>query len=291
MIKSMTGFGRAEGTVNGKTYLTEIKSLNGKILDINLKTPALIKPYEFEIRDMIQEKLLRGSIECFVTIKQNGAVKPVIINTDLIRSYYCQMHQLSKELNVESEGILAALLRLPEVVTPSTEVLDAEDWNGLKGIIYSALESINKHREAEGKVLEKELRTRVENIKAQEKQVAELEPRRKERIKEDLLKSLNENIENGNIDKNRLEQEMIFYIEKIDIREEQVRLRNHCDYFLEILGNKEESNGKKLAFILQEMGREINTTGSKAYDADIQRSVVMMKDELEKAKEQTFNVL
>lgn len=291
MVKSMTGFGRAEGTVKGKTYLVEVKSLNGKILDINLKIPALIKPFEFDIRTMIQEQLLRGSIECFITLKQNGAVKPVVINTDLIRDYYDQMHQLSKELKVGSEGILAALLRLPEVVTPSNEVLEEDEWIELKTIISSALTAINTHREAEGRVLENELRKRVQNIKDQEKTVAELAPARKEKIKSDLQKSLNENIESGTLDNNRLEQEMIYYIEKIDIREEQVRLRNHCDYFLEILSNNEVSNGKKLAFILQEMGREINTTGSKAYDADIQRAVVLMKDELEKAKEQTFNVL
>lgn len=291
MVKSMTGFGRAEGTVKGKTYLVEVKSLNGKILDINLKIPALIKPFEFDIRTMIQEQLLRGSIECFITLKQNGAVKPVVINTDLIRDYYDQMHQLSNELKVGSEGILAALLRLPEVVTPSNEVLEEDEWIELKTIISSALTAINTHREAEGRVLENELRKRVQNIKDQEKTVAELAPARKEKIKSDLQKSLNENIESGTLDNNRLEQEMIYYIEKIDIREEQVRLRNHCDYFLEILSNNEGSNGKKLAFILQEMGREINTTGSKAYDADIQRAVVLMKDELEKAKEQTFNVL
>lgn len=287
----MTGFGRAEGTVNGKTFLVEIKSLNGKILDINLKIPAIIKPYEFEIRSMIQHRLLRGSVECLITLKQNGAIKPVIINTDLIKNYYTQMHQLSDELKVGSEGILAALLRLPEVVTPTNEILDEDEWKDVTVIISAALDAIDKHRQAEGSVLEKELQTRVENIRVQEKIVAGLEPRRKEKLKAELQKSLDENIESGTLDKNRLEQEMIYYIEKIDIREEQVRLRNHCEYFLEIIKNDEISNGKKLAFILQEMGREINTTGSKAYDADIQRAVVLMKDELEKAKEQTFNVL
>ncbi len=291
MLKSMTGFGRAEQTVNDKTYLVEIKSLNGKILDINLKIPPLLKPYEFEIRNIIQEELKRGSVECFITIKQNGTLKPVVINTDLIKSYFHQLEDVANELSVGSEGILAALLRLPEVVTPSTEVVDEEEWEGLKKIILSALKSLNEHRKSEGEVLEKELKLRVENIKAQESVIAKLDPQRKERIKSDLLKSLEENLNTENIDKNRFEQELIYYIEKIDIREEQVRLRNHCDYFLEVLNNDEQANGKKLSFILQEMGREINTTGSKAYDSEIQRAVVLMKDELEKAKEQTFNVL
>lgn len=291
MLKSMTGFGRAEQTVNDKTYLVEIKSLNGKILDINLKIPPLIKPYEFEIRNIIQEELKRGSVECFITIKQNGSLKPVVINTDLIKSYFHQLEGVADELSVGSEGILAALLRLPEVVTPSTEVVDENEWGGLKNIILSALQSLNEHRKSEGKVLEKELKLRVENIKAQEEVIAKLDPKRKEKIKSELLKSLEENLSAENIDKNRFEQELIYYIEKIDIREEQVRLRNHCDYFLEVLTNDDQANGKKLSFILQEMGREINTTGSKAYDSEIQRAVVLMKDELEKAKEQTFNVL
>lgn len=291
MIKSMTGFGRAEETVNEKTFLVEIKSLNGKLFDVNLKIPPLIKPYEFDIRSMLQEYLVRGSVECYITIKQNGSIKPVIINTELIKSYYMQMKNVAKDLSVGSEGVLAALLRLPEVVTPSNEVVDEEEWKGLKRIIETALNDINKHRESEGKALLNELKKRIENISSQEKKIEKLEPLRKEKVKAELMKTLEENVKNENFDENRLEQEMIYYIEKMDIREEQVRLRNHCEYFLEILDNEEQANGKKLSFILQEIGREINTTGSKAYDSEIQKSVVLMKDELEKAKEQTFNVL
>jgi len=291
MIKSMTGFGRAEGAIGDKTFLVEVKSLNGKVLDINLKVPPLVKPYEFEIRNMIKEKLVRGSVECFITLKQNGSEKPVVINTNLIKSYFNQLEQTAIELSVGTEGVLAALLRLPEVVTPSTDILNEEDWKSLRNTIELSLQSINEHREAEGKVLSKELKARIANIEINEKKIAELEPLRKEKIKADLKKSIAENFDNDSHDANRLEQEMIYYIEKIDIREEQVRLRNHCNYFLEILDNDEEANGKKLSFILQEMGREINTTGSKAYDSDIQKLVVLMKDELEKAKEQTFNIL
>lgn len=291
MIKSMTGFGRAESTVKDRTYLIEIKSLNGKIFDVNLKIPALLKPYEFEIRNLIQEKLGRGSVECFIAIKQNGSAKPVMINTDLIRNYFLQMTDLATELKVGTDGLLAALLRLPEVVSPSSEVADEEEWKGLKEVINQALSDIDKHRRNEGEVLKKELKTRIENIQKQEKIIETLEPQRKEKIKAEMMNMLSEMVNGDSYDANRLEQELIYYIEKIDIREEQVRLRNHCEYFLQILENEEEANGKRLSFILQEIGREINTTGSKAYDAAIQKSVVLMKDELEKAKEQTFNVL
>ncbi len=291
MIKSMTGFGRAESTLNERAYIVEIKSLNGKLLDINLKIPPILKPYEFDIRSLLQEKLVRGSIECYITLKQNGSVRPVVINTELVRNYYLQMKDLANELSVGTEGLLAALLRLPEVVAPSAEVADEKEWIGLKKIMNDAIEDIDRHRRDEGEVLRKELRTRVENIQKQEKIIEGLEPQRKEKIKAEMMRMLSELVSGESYDSNRLEQEMIYYIEKIDIREEQVRLRNHCNYFKEILDNEAETNGKRLSFVLQEIGREINTTGSKAYDSDIQKCVVLMKDELEKAKEQTFNVL
>src|SRR6187551_1379139 len=158
MIKSMTGFGRAEQTIGDKTYLVEIKSLNGKQLDINLKIPPIIKTYEFDIRSLIQESLTRGTIECLIVVKQNGTTKPVLINTDLIKSYYKQIEILATELSIDTNAVLAALLRLPEVVTPGNEVLDAEDWKNLKEVIEAALLELNSHRLEEGKSLEKELR-------------------------------------------------------------------------------------------------------------------------------------
>lgn len=287
----MTGFGRAEQTIDDKTYLVEIKSLNGKQLDINLKIPPVTKTYEFDIRSLIQENLTRGTIECLIVIKQNGASKPVVINTDLIKSYYKQIETLAAELSIDTNAVLAALLRLPEVVSPSNEVLDESDWKHLKHVIEAALLELNTHRIEEGKSLEKELRLRIKNIQKQEDEILKLEPERRKRMKKELIELLEENVGKENYDSNRLEQELIYYIEKIDIREEQVRLKNHCQYFISILDNHEESKGKKLSFVVQEIGREINTTGSKAYDSDIQRSVVLMKDELEKIKEQTFNIL
>ena len=291
MLKSMTGFGRAEQTVNDKTYLVEIKSLNGKQLEINLKIPPLLKSFEFDVRSLLQENLLRGTVECFIVIKQNGSSKPVVINTDLIKAYYKQIAELAADLKIDTNSVLSALLRLPEVVSPSNEVLEENDWAALKKVIEVALKELNHHRTDEGLSLEKELRLRIKNINDQEEEILKLEPRRKERMKDELIKLLEENVGKENYDPNRMEQELIFYIEKIDIREEQVRLKNHCEYFITIMDDSEEAKGKKLSFVMQEIGREINTTGSKAYDSDIQKCVVLMKDELEKAKEQIFNVL
>ena len=287
----MTGFGRSEQTLNDKTYLVEIKSLNGKSFETYLKIPPLLKSYEFDVRNILQESLLRGNVDCLITIKQNGSTKPVTINTDLIKAYYRQIETLAGELNIDTNSVLSALLRLPEVVSPANEVLAADDWKELKKVIEVALKELNHHRADEGKSIEKELLLRIKNINAQEEEILQLEPRRKERMKEELVKLLEENVGKENYDANRLEQELIYYVEKIDLREEQVRLANHCEYFKTILQDNEESKGKKLSFELQEIGREINTTGSKAYDADIQKCVVLMKDELEKLKEQILNVL
>jgi uncharacterized protein (TIGR00255 family) len=291
MLRSMTGFGRAEQTVGDKNYLVEIKSLNGKQLEINLKIPPLLKSCELEIRNLLQEHLLRGTVECLIVVRQQGSAKPVVINTDLIRSYYKQIEELATDLSIDTNSVLSALLRLPEVVTPSNEVLNENDWMDLKSVIEAALKELNLHREEEGKSLDKELRLRIKNINLQEEAILRLEPKRKERIKSELVQLLEENVGKENYDSNKLEQELIYYVEKIDIREEQVRLKNHCEYFLSIMDDKETSKGKKLSFVMQEIGREINTTGSKAYDSEIQRCVVLMKDDLEKAKEQVFNVL
>ncbi len=287
----MTGFGRAEQTMNDKTYLVEIKSLNGKQLEINLKIPPLLKPYEFDIRSLLQGSLLRGTVECLILIKQNGSSKPVVINTELIKSYYKQIEELASDLSIDTNSVLSALIRLPEVVSPSNEVLDENDWKELKKVIDTALNELNNHRLEEGKSLDKELRLRIKNINKQEEEILKLEPVRKKRMKTELIQLLEENVGKENYDSNRLEQELIYYIEKIDIREEQVRLKNHCEYFISILDDNEDTKGKKLSFVIQEIGREINTTGSKAYDTDIQRCVVLMKDDLEKAKEQIFNIL
>ena len=251
----------------------------------------MLRPYEFDIRAILQEQLVRGTIDCMITIKQNGTSKPVNINTDLIKAYYHQIETLAGELSIDTNSVLSALLRLPEVVTPTNDVLNDKDFEEFKKVLQTALSELNNHREEEGASLENDLIKRINNINAQEEAIVLLEPNRMKRIREEIVQLLEKHVGKENYDGNRLEQELIYYIEKVDIHEEQVRLKQHCDYFRSLLENKEESKGKKLSFIIQEIGREINTTGSKAYDADIQKCVVTMKDELEKAKEQILNVL
>ena len=287
----MTGFGRAEKSVGGKTFLVDIKSLNGKQFELQLKLPAFLKPFEFNIRRILSSKLGRGSIDCTISLKETGNAKPVTINIELAKAYFKPLAELSKELNLDPSHILSTLVKLPEVITPTSETLTDEEWIAFEKVIMAAMDDLNIHRDDEGKSLEKDLLQRVHNILIQLEEVQKLEPHRKQIIRDDITKLMDEFAGKENYDKNRLEQELIYYIEKIDISEEMVRLRNHCDYFKVVLDEAEESKGKKLSFILQEIGREINTTGAKAYDSTIQKCVVMMKDELEKAKEQVLNVL
>ena len=291
MLYSMTGYGRAEQTIGDKTFLVEVRSLNGKQFDLRINIPALLKPFEFEIRNMLNEGLQRGSVECFITIKQNGTGKPVSINTDLAKAYYEPVAALAKELGLPEGDILSTLLKLPEVITASSETVSDTDWEGFQKVLKEAIHHLNEHRKNEGLSLEADLLLSVTNIEKHQEALTVLAPKRRIKIKEGLVKLLEEQVGKENYDGNRLEQELIYYIEKIDISEEQVRLNNHCAYFRSILAEKEISKGKKLSFILQEFGREINTTGSKANDVEIQQLVILMKDELEKAKEQILNVL
>lgn len=287
----MTGFGRAEKAIGQKTFLIDIKSLNGKQFDLSLRLPAVVKPFEFDIRKILAEGLNRGSVDCTISLKDTGDAKPVVINTDLAKAYYHSLVALSDELGMDTSNILNALIKLPEVITPSSDTLSEEDWIQLQILIKEAITELNKHRKNEGSILKQELQKRISNILALQHKINPLDTQRQENIREGLVKLLEEKIGKDNYDASRLEQELIYYIEKIDITEEMVRLQNHCNYFTEILTEQTDMKGKKLSFILQEIGREINTTGSKAYDAAIQKIVVMMKDELEKAKEQVLNVL
>ena len=291
MLKSMTGFGRAEKNLDDKTFLVDIKSLNGKQFELQLKLPAFLKPFEFDIRKILSEQLNRGSIDCTISLKETGNSKPVSINTELAKAYYKPLEALSRELGLDPSNILSTIVKLPEVITPTGETLTGEEWEQFIQIIKAAIADLNDHRMEEGKVLEKDLQLRIDNIRKQQAEIIKLEPLRQQKIREGITKILEEKIGKENYDANRLEQELIYYIEKIDISEEQVRLINHCDYFISVLNEGDDSKGKKLSFILQEIGREINTTGAKAYDSTIQKCVVLMKDELEKAKEQVLNVL
>jgi len=291
MLRSMTGYGRGECAINDRIFIVELRSLNGKQFELLLKIPSLLKPYEFEIRSILAENILRGSVECTISFKQNGASKPSNINLDLARSYYNQLKELSEELKADDSQLLASILRLPEVVGTASDVLADTDWNQIKKVTNDAVSMLNRHRIDEGNVLETELLNRIQNIEQLQEKLMAIEPRRKQKIRENILKLLEEQVGKDIVDKNRFEQELIYYIEKIDLTEEQVRLTNHCTYFRTLISENEVAKGRKLSFLLQEIGREINTTGSKAYDSDIQKYVVEMKDELEKAKEQVLNIL
>ena len=291
MLYSMTGYGRSEQTIGEKTFLVELRSLNGKQFDLRMQLPPLLKPFEFDLRSIINEGLERGSVECFITIKQNGIAKPVSINTELLKAYYLSVSQIADEFNADTQQILASILRLPEIVVNSTEILQDTEWEQFKLVLKEAIADLNVHRLDEGKSIEEDMLLRLRNIETQSEAIVVLEPNRRQKVKDNLVKLLEERVGKENYDSNRLEQELIYYIERIDISEEQVRLKNHINYFKSILAEKDKSKGKKLSFLLQEFGREINTTGSKAYDSEIQKCVVLMKDEMEKAKEQVLNVL
>ena len=291
MLHSMTGYGRAETNFNDKTLLIEVKSLNGKQFDLRLNIPSLLKPYEVEIRNKLNETLFRGSVECSISVKSNGVSKPVSINTALAKSYYQPIVELANELGIEKENLLSTLLKMPDVVSSTNEVISEEEWNAISNLLQSAINQLIQHRKDEGKSIEKDLLERVAAIEEQQANIAVHEPNRRIKIKDGLVKLLEQHVGVDKYDTSRLEQELIYYIEKIDISEEKVRLTNHCGYFKEVLKEADASKGKKLSFILQEMGREINTTGAKANDIEIQKAVILMKDELEKAKEQILNVL
>ena len=291
MLQSMTGYGRAETNFNDKTLLIEVKSLNGKQFDLRLNIPSLLKPYEVEIRNKLNETLFRGSVECSISVKSNGVSKPVSINTALAKSYYQPIVELANELGIEKENLLSTLLKMPDVVSSTNEVISEEEWKAISNLLQSAINLLIQHRKDEGKSIEKDLLERVAAIEDQQANIAVHEPNRRIKIKDGLVKLLEQHVGVDKYDTSRLEQELIYYIEKIDISEEKVRLTNHCGYFKEVLKEADASKGKKLSFILQEMGREINTTGSKANDIEIQKAVILMKDELEKAKEQILNVL
>lgn len=291
MLRSMTGYGRGECAINDRIFIVELRSLNGKQFELLLKIPALLKPFEFELRNFLAENLVRGSVECTITIKQNGSSKNSTINLDLARSYYRQLKQLTDELDADDSQLISSILRIPDVISAGNEVLSDDDWNQVKTVLIDSVNMINKHRLDEGAAMEKELLLRIENIESLQQKLSVLEPQRKQKIREHIQKLLDEHIGNELVDKNRFEQELIYYFEKIDLTEEQVRLTNHCNYFKTLIAEGEISKGRKLSFLLQEIGREINTIGSKAYDANIQKYVVEMKDELEKAKEQVLNIL
>lgn len=295
MIKSMTGYGKAETILENGKITVEVRSLNGKTADISLKTSMLPKDKEMAVRQKIATALTRGNIDFFITWEPNAADCAKKINMDLALEYYQQISSLGSRIGAVNlwgqnpNDLLATILRMPEVIDgKKQDVITEDNWPAVEACIDEALENINSFREQEGEVLYKDVTEKVANILAYSEQVEAYESERVEAVKEKILSRFAEL--KAEPDQSRLEQEMIFYIEKLDINEEKVRLRQHCRYFLDTISN-DPTPGKKLGFIAQEMGREINTTGSKANHTEIQKIVVKMKDELEKIKEQSLNIL
>lgn len=292
MLISMTGFGKAILELENKKVSIEIKSLNSKQLDINTRIPNLYKEKDLILRNEIKHKLERGKVELSIYIESVGVDKETKINKPIVEGYYHQLEELSKELGIpmEKEPILQTIVKLPDALKVEHQELNEEEWAKIAASFSAAVNDLLSFRKQEGEALQVDIFGRIKNIETLLTEVPQFEENRINTIKNRINDNLNEFIEKQNVDKNRFEQEVIYYLEKLDITEEKVRLENHCKYFIETakVGN---SIGKKLGFIAQEIGREINTLGSKANDSDIQKIVIQMKDELEKIKEQLLNVL
>ena len=295
MIKSMTGYGKSEATLENGKLTIEFRSVNGKNADISIKSSLLPKEKELDIRRRIAEKLQRGTIDMFLTWEPNTAESAKKINVELAREYYSQISELGASIGAENLNrnepnyLLATLLRMPDVIDSTRkDVITDENWPLVEKAIDEALDRIDSYRSDEGVSLYKDVTGRVQTILGLYDEIEQYEPERISAARERILKAAEEL--KVKMDEQRFEQEMIFYLEKLDINEEKVRLRQHCKYFMDTI-DSEPYPGKKLGFIIQEMGREINTTGSKANHASIQKCVVRMKDELEKIREQSMNIL
>lgn len=293
MIKSMTGYGKAEVVCGEKKITAEVRSLNSKQLDLSVRMPSLYRPFEFEIRTKIGKAAQRGKVDLYINVESSCATLPVNINKELFLAYYntlkdiCTQTEMAGSSKADPE-IISSILRLPDVVSSETAQISEEEQQALMTVVDNALAAFDSFRTQEGNTLINDLLARISLIENYRKSVEPFEGRRVQMIKDRIRESVSSL--QVPVDTNRLEQEMIFYVEKLDVTEEKVRLDNHCRYFREV-SSTEENAGRKLGFIAQEMGREINTLGSKANDSDIQQIVVRMKDELEKIKEQVLNIL
>lgn len=290
MIKSMTGFGKATGEWKNKKITIEIRSLNSKQMDLNIKMPSLYRSKEHELRSYITKQTERGRMDVNIYMENGMDENLAIINKTLVETYIQQLKEIAEKTNSDTEDFLSIAMRMPDVFKQEREELDEEEWKYVMQKTDEAIAAFSQFRKDEGKVLLKDFTERIGTILTLLKEIEVLEQPRIQQIRDRIKKNISELITTENIDKNRFEQELIYYIEKLDITEEKVRLRSHCDYFLEALKSP-NAEGRKLGFISQEIGREINTIGSKANDAGIQKMVVQMKDELEKIKEQSLNVL
>jgi len=283
----MTGFGKANASLKGRKISVEARSVNSKGLDANFRLPNIYREKETELKNILYDKLKRGKIDLSVSMETSGEEKQITLNKSVAKKHYTELKSLCKELKLDDEEMLLAILRMPDVFKPEKEEFSDKNWKVLLSCILNAISGLDKFRIAEGKALEKDLRKRIDVINKLLSNVEELDKERIPSVKEKIRKQVAEMT--NKIDQNRFEQEIIYYAEKLDITEEKVRLKTHSDYFLKTMS--EDECGRKLNFISQEIGREINTIGSKANDAGIQKLVVQMKDELEKIKEQLNNIL
>tara|TARA_Y100000385_G_scaffold282806_2_gene337844 strand:- start:18 stop:890 length:873 start_codon:yes stop_codon:yes gene_type:complete len=290
MIKSMTGYGKAEGVVENKKISVEVRSLNGKFLDCSLRVPGLYRQKEMLVRSKAAKEVVRGKVDISISYESLEGEQNFFINRKLLKNYYQGLSEVSKELNISEENVLGTLMKMPEVMRSEKQKLSEGEWFGIEKLIDEALVSFNSFRLAEGGVLQKEVEARINEITSLLVQVEPFESERIETIKTRIRKNIDEIVSKDGFDQNRFEQELIFYMERYDITEEKVRLKAHCEHFITTM-NDEQAQGKKLGFISQEIGREINTLGSKANHAEMQKIVVQMKDELEKIKEQALNIM
>ena len=291
MIKSMTGFGKASAELNDKIIHIEVRALNSKQLDLYTRLPNSYREKDFEIRNELSNRLKRGKIELTLTLNYKEDEQPVQLNASIIKSYYKQLKEISLELgNAPGEHLMPVIMRLPEVFNSEKDHMEEKEWDSIMKALDQAIAELDSFRSQEGNTLREDMLNRIALIEDFLMKIEPFERERADRLKSKLATNLQELFSPNEYDKNRLEQEMIYYIEKYDITEEKIRLQNHCTYFREV-ADEEEAVGKKLAFVAQEIGREINTIGSKANHSSIQRLVVLMKDELEKIKEQLMNVL
>jgi len=291
MLHSMTGYGKANGVFNGKSVTVELRSLNGKFLDINVRIPYTYKSKEVSLRQWLNKKLYRGKVDFNMGVEYLTGQSTSKLNIPLIKSYFSQLSTLTNDLGVNQSEWLSVLMRLPDVTVSDRSDISDEEWQNILGLAKEAIDKFMEFREKEGTSIQKDFEEQVALILEHLEMVETLAPQRIDAVRERLLQAFKElkNTVSGN--ENRFEQELIFYIEKLDINEEIVRLRTHCKHFLQTMQNKRIAKGKKLGFIAQEMGREINTMGAKANNAAIQTNVIQMKNALEKIKEQVLNVV
>lgn len=290
MIRSMTGFGNAVAEFGSKTISVDIRSLNSKFFDLTLRVPSAYREKDMEMRTMLSRELERGKVEVYISIDSSEPQRKSLINKEIVKQYHAKLKSLNDDLKINTEDYLDTILRLPDALNVEEAHFDEEEWKQINETLQSAMKAFNAFRDKEGKFMEKDLRERIDTIEENLKKIEPLEAGRIENIRKRLADQLRDSTAKDAIDKNRFEQEVLYYLEKMDVTEEKVRLRSHCLYFLETM-KEPQSNGKKIGFITQEMGREINTLGAKANDAEIQKYVVQMKDELEKIKELMMNIL